>query len=179
MRPLNIGLTDEQREGVIKVLNNQLANAYLLIIKTKKYHWDVVGPQFRTIHEMLQEQYEQLAVTIDDIAERIRALGGYPIGTAEAFMKHATIKEHTGDLPSATEMVTRLVNDHETIIRSLRSGLEECEEKFNDSVTADFLSQITEDQEEMAWMLRSFIEGQPVNSSGDRPDSEIRPTVGV
>jgi starvation-inducible DNA-binding protein len=94
-------------------------------------------------------------------------------------MKHATIKEHTGDLPSATEMVTRLVNDHETIIRSLRSGLEECEEKFNDSVTADFLSQITEDQEEMAWMLRSFIEGQPVNSSGDRPDSEIRPTVGV
>lgn len=75
MRKLNIGLTDEQREGVVKLLNHDLADAYLLLIKTKKYHWDVVGPQFRSLHELWQEQYEALTENIDSIAERARTLG--------------------------------------------------------------------------------------------------------
>lgn len=177
MRSINIGLSDQQRQGIVDILNRVLADAYLLIIKTKKYHWDVVGPQFRTLHEMLEEQYEHLATTIDAVAERTRALGGYPIGTAESFLKYASIKEHPGDLPDATEMVRRLVNDHEQVIRNLREFIPQCEDKYNDSVTADFLSQITEEEEETAWMLRSFIEGESIESSGNRPQSEVRPPV--
>jgi len=82
MRPIHIGLTEEQRFGVIELLNRNLADVYLLLVKTRKYHWDVVGPQFRSMHELWQEQYEALSQHVDVIAERVRALGGYPLGTA-------------------------------------------------------------------------------------------------
>ena len=78
MQSVNIGLTQEQRQGVIKLLNQDLADQYLLIIKTKKYHWDVIGPAFRTLHTLWEEQYTALAQNIDATAERIRSLGGYP-----------------------------------------------------------------------------------------------------
>lgn len=173
MRPINIGLSDEQRTGVIDLLNGDLADSYLLIIKTKKYHWDVIGPQFRTLHELWQEQYEAIALNIDAIAERVRALGGYPVGTAEGFLKHATISEHGGDLPDADEMVTRLVGDHEQIIRNLRDHIDQASEKFHDEGTADFLTGLMEQHEEMAWMLRSFLEGQRLEPSGERPAVKV------
>ncbi|MGP1371600.1 MAG: Dps family protein [Almyronema sp.] len=171
MKSINIGLTEEQRNGVIELLNCDLADAYLLVIKTKKYHWDVVGPQFRTLHELWQEQYEALTLNIDELAERIRALGGYPVGTAEGFLKLATLKEHTNDLPSATEMVSRLVDDHEQIIRNLREHIDNCQDDFHDEGTADFLTGLMEAHEEMAWMLRSFIEGERLASDGSEPKS--------
>lgn len=168
MRSINIGLTEEQRHGVIGLLNQDLADAYLLLIKTKKYHWDVIGPQFRTLHELWEEHYEAITINIDEFAERIRALGGYPLGTAESLLRHASIKEHPGDLPDANEMVSRLVVDHETVIRNLRSHIDQCSDEFHDEGTADFLTGIMEQHEEMAWMLRSFIEGQGINPSGER-----------
>lgn len=179
MRPLNIGLSEEQRAGVIKLLNQNLANAYLLLIKTKKYHWDVVGPQFRTLHELWEEQYEALTVNIDEIAERIRALGGYPLGTADGFLKSSVIKEHPGDLPTANQMVDRLVQDHETVIRNLREHIDQCSEQFHDEGTADFLTGLMEAHEEMAWMLRSFIEGESLDPSGERPSANERTPVSV
>jgi len=168
MRPLDIGLTEEQRRGVITLLNQNLANAYLLLIKTKKYHWDVVGPQFRTLHELWEEQYEALTENIDAIAERIRALGGYPLGTAQGFLESASIEEHAGDLPSANEMVQRLVEDHELVIRTLREHIDRCSDEFHDEGTADFLTGLMEQHEEMAWMLRSFLEGTALEASGER-----------
>lgn len=168
MRPLNIGLSEEQRNGVIELLNTDLADAYLLLIKTKKYHWDVVGPQFRTLHELLEEHYVALTENIDAIAERVRALGGYPLGTAESFVSTASIKEHPGDLPNASEMVVRLANDHEQIIRNLRQHVDQCSEEFHDEGTADFLTGLMEQHEEMNWMLRSFIEGEALKPSGER-----------
>ena len=99
--PINIGLSDEQRQGVVELLNTALSDSYLVQIKTKKYHWDVVGPHFRTLHELWEEQYEALAQNIDAIAERVRALGGYPLGTADGFLKNASIREHPGDLPDS------------------------------------------------------------------------------
>ncbi|MEB3357662.1 MAG: Dps family protein [Synechococcales bacterium] len=179
MRKINIGLTDEQRQGVIDLLNRDLADSYLLIIKTKKYHWDVVGPQFRSVHEMLEEQYEQLSENIDAIAERIRALGGYPIGTAESFLKLGSIQEHTGDLPTATEMMDRLADSNEMIVRNLRDHIEQCEEQFGDRVTADFLSQIAEGHEANAWMLRSFVEGEAIHPSGERSADEVKYPAGI
>lgn len=172
---INIGLSDEQRQGVIEMLNKALSDSYLLIIKTKKYHWDVVGPQFRTLHELWEEQYEALAENIDAYAERIRALGGYPLGTAEGFMKHASLREHPGDLPNANEMVSRLATDHEQVIRNLREYVDAASEKFGDEGTADFLTGLMEEHEEMAWMLRSFIEGQSLEPSGQRDNAVKTP----
>ncbi|MEG4216436.1 Dps family protein [Microcoleus sp. Pol14C6] len=172
MRKLNIGLSDEQRAGVIELLNHDLADAYLLLIKTKKYHWDVVGPQFRSLHQLWEEHYQALTLNIDAMAERVRTLGGYPIGTAEGFLKYGSIKEHIGDLPLATEMVSRLVDDHELIIRNLRQHVEKCGEEFNDDGTADFLTGLMEQHEQMAWMLRSFIEGESLAPDGQQPKAQ-------
>lgn len=162
MRKLNIGLTDEQRQGVVKLLNVDLADNYLLLIKTRKYHWDVVGPQFRSLHELWQEQYEAIAENIDAIAERARMLGGYPAGTAKQFLELTSLQEHPDDIPTAADMVARLAADHEQIIRNLREQVDQCSEEFHDEGTADFLTGLMEQHEEMAWMLRSFIEGEGI-----------------
>ncbi len=177
MRKLNIGLTEEQRQGVINLLNRDLADSYLLVVKTKKYHWDVVGPQFLTLHEMWQEQYETLTENIDSIAERVRALGGYPVGTMEGFLKIASLKEDSKNIPLATEMVANLVDAHEQIIRNLREHIDKCSQDFHDEGTADFLTGLMEGHEEMAWMLRSFIEGEAIQSDGAKPKAELRTPV--
>lgn len=177
MPRLNIGLTEAQRHGVIELLNRDLADLYLLQIKTKKYHWDVVGAQFRTLHTLWEEHYNALNANIDAIAERIRALGGYPLGTAAGFIEYSTIKEHPNDLPFAGEMVARLVQDHEQIIRNLRKDIDQCSDEYHDEGTADFLTGLMEQHEEMAWMLRSFIEGEELQGSGFRPGANTKPTV--
>ncbi|MEH2053547.1 Dps family protein [Nostoc sp.] len=179
MRAINIGLTEEQREGVINLLNQDLADAYLLLVKTKKYHWDVVGPQFRSLHQLWEEHYQKLTLNIDALAERIRALGGYPVGTLEGFLKLATLKEHAGNVPTATGMVANLVDDHEQVIRNLRDHVDQSGDKFHDQGTADFLTGLLEQHEEIAWMLRSFIEGEALDPDGRKPASKSKTPVGV
>jgi starvation-inducible DNA-binding protein len=179
MRKLNIGLTEEQRQGVVELLNHDLSDAYLLQIKTKKYHWDVVGPQFRTLHELWEEQYQALSLNVDSLAERIRTLGGFPVGTAEGFLKMASIKEDAGRVPLATEMVSNLVDDHEQIVRNMREHIDQCSEDFKDEGTADFLTGLMEQHEEMAWMLRSFIEGESLTADGSNVNAKIKSPVGV
>ena len=166
MRKLNIGLTEEQRAGVTELLNRDLADAYLVLIKTKKFHWDVVGPQFRSLHQLWEEQYQALTANIDALAERVRTLGGFPLGTAEGFLKNSSIKEQPNTIPLATEMVSQLVDDHEQIIRNLREHVDATGEEFHDQGTSDFLTGLMEQHEEMAWMLRSFIEGESLRSDG-------------
>lgn len=178
MRKINIGLTDEQRQGVTNLLNQDLADAYLLLVKTKKYHWDVVGPQFRDLHTLWQEHYETLTENIDSIAERVRMLGAFPVGTMEGFLKITSLKEQTGNLPDANQMVESLVDDHEQIIRNLRDHIDQCSDKFHDEGTADFLTGLMEGHEEMAWMLRSFIEGQTLSPDGQMPQT-TKTAVGV
>jgi starvation-inducible DNA-binding protein len=170
-RAINIGLNDHERAGSIGLLNIALSNAYLLLIKTKKYHWDVVGPQFMTLHKLWEEHYQLLSLSVDEYAERIRMLGGYPIGTAAGFLAYSTLVEDPGDILSATAMVTRLVNDHEEIIRSLRIALDQCTENFHDLGNADFLTGQMEQHESMAWMLRSFIEGEALTPNGQIPSN--------
>lgn len=179
MQKLNIGLSAEQRQGVIELLNHDLADTYLVQIKTKKFHWDVVGPQFRSLHELWEEQYQKLSTNIDAIAERVRTLGGYPIGSAQGFLKYASVHEEVGNIPTATEMVIKLVQDHEQIVRNLRQHVDSCSDEFHDEGTADFLTGIMEEHEEMAWMLRSFVEGQSIQPDGDTPGSELKMTANV
>ncbi|MBW4439757.1 MAG: DNA starvation/stationary phase protection protein [Plectolyngbya sp. WJT66-NPBG17] len=178
MRKLNIGLSEEQRQGVCELLNRDLADENLLLIKTKKYHWDVTGPEFRSLHQIWEEQYTILNEAIDQIAERVRALGEYPVGTAAGFIQYSTIEEHTGDIPSASEMVENLVEDHELIIRNLREHIDQCSDQFHDEGTADFLTGMMEQHEEMAWMLRSFISGKRVESDNEAP-KEVKFPAGV
>lgn len=168
MRKLNIGLTDEQRRGVCELLNKDLSDSYLLLIKTKKYHWDVTGPEFRSLHELWEEQYQTLTESIDAIAERVRQLGNFPVGTAEGFLQYASIKEATTEVPPSDQMVANLVDDHEQIIRTLREHIDRCSDEFHDEGTADFLTGLMEGHEEMAWMLRSFIEGKAVQPDGQQ-----------
>jgi starvation-inducible DNA-binding protein len=178
MRSINIGLTDKQLEGVIHILNQDLADSQLLLVKTRKYHWDVVGPQFMTLHKLWQTHYEALTLNVDAIAERVRALGGYPIGTMEGFLKICTLKEQPNHVPNATGMVSKLLDDHEHLVRNLREHIEKCTTKFSDNGTADFLTGIMEQHEEMAWMLRSFIEGEAVVADGLKPSPDKK-MVGV
>jgi starvation-inducible DNA-binding protein len=163
----NIGLSDAELEGSIKVLNRALANASLLGVKTKKFHWDVVGPQFMTLHELWDDQYEKLAAYQDEIAERVRTLGGFPLGTLAGFLRHTTLEEYPGDVPSATEAIAKLLHDHEHVVRDLRDGIDECEEAHGDKGTADFLTGMMQEHEKMAWMLRSFLQGESVVSDGE------------
>ncbi len=170
MRTINIGLTDQQRQGVIHLLNQDLADAYLLLVKTKKFHWDVVGPQFMTLHKLWQEHYEALTINVDVIAERVRTLGGYPVGTMEGFLKICSLKEQPGNVPTSTGMVSQLLADHEQIVRNLREHVEQCSNTFKDDGTADFLTGLMEQHEQIAWMLRSFIEGEAVEADGSKPN---------
>lgn len=179
MQKVEIGLTDQQRKGVVDLLNQDLSDQYLLLVKTKKYHWDVVGPQFRTLHQLWEEHYEALTISIDKTAERVRALGGYPVGTMAGFLELASLQEHPGDVPTASDMVLRLVQDHEQVIRNLRDHIDQCSDQFHDEGTADFLTGLMEAHEGIAWMLRSFLEGEALESNGAKPSLTKQAVVGV
>lgn len=157
---INIGLTDEQREGVVLILNSLLADEYLLYMKTRNYHWNVVGPQFNDLHKFFEEQYSELNDIVDDVAERARALGGNALGTLGEFLKHTRLTEHQGECPEARAMLANLLADHVGTIRQLRKDLETCADTYHDMGTNDFLTGLMERHEKMAWMLRSFLEGQ-------------------
>ncbi len=178
MQMINIGLSPKQLKGATELLNADLSDTYLLLIKTKKFHWDVTGPQFRSLHTLWDEQYEALSANADAIAERVRMLGEYPIGTAKGFLECGTLKEDPGDIPPAYEMVNRLRADHEQIIRNLRKHIDICGEKYHDSGTADFLTGLMEQHESMAWMLRSFLEGEAIQPSKEASHTADAPALG-
>jgi starvation-inducible DNA-binding protein len=157
---LNIGLTDEQREGVVAILNTLLADEYVLYTKTRHYHWNVVGPQFNDLHRFFETQYNELNDIVDDVAERARSLGGQATGTLTEFLKHTRLAEQPGHYPEARGMIADLLADHEALIRHLRVDVETCLEKYRDAGTNDFLIGVMEQHEKMAWMLRSFLEGK-------------------
>jgi starvation-inducible DNA-binding protein len=155
----NIGLSEAKRNGVVHVLGAVLADEYLLYTKTRNYHWNVTGPQFHDLHKFFEDQYEALDDVVDDVAERIRALGGWSPGSMTDFLKGARIREEPGKTRNAQEMLASLAADHEAVIRFLRVDLETCAEKYGDVGTNDFLTGLMEKHEKMAWMLRSSMEG--------------------
>jgi starvation-inducible DNA-binding protein len=157
-----IGLSDDSRKGVVEILNARLCDEYTLYTKTKtrKYHWNVVGPRFHELHEFFQEQYELLDEMIDEIAERSRQLGGKSFGTIEEFARHSSIKEDPGEYPDANKMIANLLKDHESVIQTLRKNADECDDEYDDMGTNDFLISAMQKHEKMAWMLRAHLEGK-------------------
>ena len=156
MKP-NLGLNDNARKTVADALANVLADAYTLYIKTQNFHWNVTGPDFPQLHEMFGAQYEALGDAIDEIAERMRALGHFAPGGLQAFAKLTEIKDAPANPPSAKEMVRQLMQDNETVARRAREA-EESVDGVGDKESADLLIERMTDHGKTAWMLRSQLE---------------------
>ena len=154
---INIGIPDDQRAAIAKGLSKLLADSYTLYLKTHNYHWNVKGPMFNTLHLMFEQQYTELALAVDLIAERIRALGHAAPGSYKAYASLTSIKEEEG-VPDAKEMIRQLVIGQEAVTRTARELLPAVD-KASDEPTADLLTQRMQVHEKNAWMLRSLLDG--------------------
>lgn len=153
---INIGINKKDREKIAQGLNHLLADTYTLYLMTHNFHWNVTGPMFNTLHLMFEGQYNELALAVDLIAERIRALGMPAPGTYSEFAKLTSIKEIKGN-PEATKMIKHLVEGHEAVTRTARSIFKTVDAAA-DEPTADLLTQRMQLHEKTAWMLRSLLE---------------------
>jgi starvation-inducible DNA-binding protein len=153
---IDIGIPEAQRADIADGLSRLLADSYTLYLKTHNYHWNVTGPLFNTLHSMFEVQYTELAAAVDEIAERIRALGLPAPGSYSAFKELTSIEEEEGQ-PAAEEMIRQLVIGQETVARTAREIFPLADEA-NDEPTADLLTQRMQLHEKNAWMLRSMLE---------------------
>ena len=153
---IDTGISAEDRGDVAEQLTRVLADAYAVYLKTHGYHWNVRGPEFFSLHNLLEEQYREIWAALDEIAERIRALGFPAPGTYKEFVKLASIQEVEG-VPKANEMIAHLVAAQEATARTARKLFPVVDEA-NDQSTADVLTQRIDVHEKTAWMLRSLLE---------------------
>ena len=153
---IDIGLSADERQEISNGLAELLADSYSLYLKTHNYHWNVTGPLFNTLHTMFEEQYTELATAVDEIAERIRALGIRAPGSYSEFSELTNIKEANGE-ESAEDMIRALVAGQETVVRTARNAFPAAD-AANDEPTADLLTQRMQTHEKNAWMLRSMLE---------------------
>jgi starvation-inducible DNA-binding protein len=152
---INIGIAEQDRAAIAEGLSRLLADTYTLYLKTHNFHWNVTGPMFNTLHLMFETQYNELALAVDAIAERIRALGFPAPGTYTAYARISSVKEEEG-VPAANEMIRQLVQGQEAVARTARS-IFPLLDKVSDEPTADLLTQRMQIHEKNAWMLRSLL----------------------
>ena len=152
---IDIGIDEPQRLAIAEGLSRLLADSYTLYLKTHNYHWNVTGPMFQTLHLMFETQYNELALAVDAIAERIRALGVRAPASYSEFAALTSIPEDD-DSPDAEEMIRRLVLGQEAVVRTARSIFADVE-AASDEPTADLLTQRMQVHEKTAWMLRSLL----------------------
>ena len=155
---MNIGIDEASRKDIAQGLRRLLADTYTLYLKTHNFHWNVTGPMFQTLHLMFEQQYTELAVAVDVIAERIRALGEFAPGSYREFGELSEIAEAAGK-PSASQMIAELLEGHETVTRTAHMVCMTAD-KDNDQASADLLTQRMQLHEKTAWMLRSLLEPQ-------------------
>jgi starvation-inducible DNA-binding protein len=154
--PIDIGIEAKDRKAIAEGLARLLADSYTLYLKTQSFHWNVTGPMFNTLHLMFEQQYTELALAVDTVAERIRALGHPAPGSYAAFLRLSAVKEETG-VPHADDMVRQLVDGQEAIARTARRTFPVAE-RAGDQATMDLLTQRLQAHEKNAWMLRSLLE---------------------
>ncbi|HLT76993.1 MAG TPA: Dps family protein [Ferrovibrio sp.] len=153
---IDIGIAEKDRKKIADGLSRLLADTYTLYLKTHNYHWNVEGPMFQTLHTMFETQYTELALAVDLIAERIRALGHYAPGSYAQYAKLSSIGEENG-VPNAQEMIKSLVKGNQAVTKTARE-IFPLVEKAGDEPTADLLTQRMQVHEKTAWMLRSLLE---------------------
>jgi starvation-inducible DNA-binding protein len=154
---IDTGIEPKAREQVAESLSGMLADTYTLYLKTHNYHWNVTGPMFDTLHKMFEVQYNELWVAVDELAERIRALGHPSPGSYAAFGRLAKVEDAADGVPEAKKMIRQLVEDHETVVRTARAVLRVSSEA-GDDVTEDLVTGRMRVHEKTAWMLRSLLE---------------------
>jgi starvation-inducible DNA-binding protein len=153
---IDIGIKPQDRKAIAQGLSRLLADTYTLYLKTHNFHWNVKGPMFQTLHLMFETQYNELALAVDLIAERIRALGHPAPGSYADFAKLSSIQDAKG-VPGATKMISELIAGQEAVVRTARA-IFPVVEKASDEPTADLLTQRMQIHEKTAWMLRSLLE---------------------
>ncbi len=156
-RKANIGIEDNQREAIADGLARLLADTYTLYLKTHNFHWNVTGPMFNTLHLMFETQYNELALAVDLIAERIRALGYPAPGSYKAFAKLASIADAPDKAPKALDMIRILAEDQEAVVRTARAVFP-LADAAHDEPTADLLTQRMQVHEKTAWMLSAMLD---------------------
>jgi starvation-inducible DNA-binding protein len=152
---IDIGISDKDRQKIAEGLSRLLADTYTLYLKTHNFHWNVTGPMFNTLHLMFEGQYTELALAVDAIAERIRALGVPAPGSYKEFSKLSSIPEADG-VPNAEEMIRQLVEGQEAVARTAREVFP-VTDAANDQPSADLLTQRMQTHEKNAWMLRAML----------------------
>ena len=153
---IDIGIPAEQRQQIADGLGRLLADTWVLYGKTHGFHWNVTGPMFTSLHTLFETQYNELWDSLDEIAERIRALG-LPAPFGDSTLTKLASVEEAGSIPAAMEMVKQLVADHEAVARTARSVFE-IADAANDQPSADLLTQRLQVHEKTAWMLRSLLQ---------------------
>ncbi len=153
---IDIGISDKDRATVAGELSKMLADSYTLYLMTHNFHWNVTGPLFNTLHTMFMGQYTEQWQALDDIAERIRALGHYAPGTYAEYARLSSIAEPAA-VPSAEEMVQLLVKGNEAVAKTARTALKKAD-SVDDQPTVDLLTQRLDVHEKNAWMLRSLLQ---------------------
>jgi len=153
---IDIGISEKNRASIAVALSHMLADSYTLYLMTHNFHWNVTGPQFNTLHQMFMTQYTEQWQALDDIAERIRALGHYAPGTYAQYARLTSITE-PATVPDANAMVQSLVKGNEAVAKTARAALAQAE-KASDAPTADLLTQRLDVHEKNAWMLRSLLQ---------------------
>ena len=153
---IDIGIPPEQRSAIARSLSHLLADEYTLYLKTHNFHWNVTGPMFNTLHLMFEQHYNEAALAVDLVAERIRALGHPAPGTYQQYAELSSIREERG-VPAAMEMVRLLVKGHEACAKTARAAFPTAEDA-GDEPTCDLLTQRMQLHEKTAWMLRSLLE---------------------
>jgi starvation-inducible DNA-binding protein len=155
MSTIDIGIDESTRKQIGDGLSRLLADTYTLYLKTHNFHWNVTGPMFNTLHLMFEAQYTELALAVDLIAERIRALGFPAPGSYRQFAELTSLKEEDS-VPAAEDMIRILVKDQEAVVRTARSIFPVVDDA-HDEPTADLLTQRMQVHEKTAWMLRSLL----------------------
>jgi starvation-inducible DNA-binding protein len=155
--PVQIGISDKQREAIAQALSKVLADTYTLYLTTHNFHWNVTGPMFNTLHLMFMGQYTELWNAVDPIAERIRALGFSVPGSYQEFAARSSLPDVPSQPPKATDMISVLVVGNEAVAKTARAALK-IADAAGDQPTADLLTQRLDIHEKTAWMLRSLLE---------------------
>ena len=149
-------MADAKHKEVVEALSKLLADSYTLYLKTHNYHWNVTGPMFTTLHTLFETEYTEMALAVDEIAERIRALGAVAPGSFSQFSSLAKIKEAAG-VPKATDMIKELVEDQAHVVSAAKKVVKAAE-AAGDDATADLGIRRTQVHEKNSWMLASHLE---------------------
>ncbi len=156
MKP-NIGISEPHLADISQILSHVLADEFVLYTKTLNAHWNLEGPDFHSMHILFESHFNELAEIVDKIAERIRMLGHYAPATLKQFLELTHLTEQTSEKNDSNGFIKELLNDHENIIINIRSQINRLAEQLKDNGTSDYLTDLTEYHEKVAWVLRSHL----------------------